>query len=112
MDGFDDIAILFDATSAKAHIASAAKLAPLGKQLIDLTPAAIGLYAVPAVNLEQHLDAPNISMLTCNGQATIPIVAAIVDVALDLAGIRPDPPRDPELIRPHAIRSSWPRGPA
>jgi acetaldehyde dehydrogenase len=77
LPGFDEIGIVFDATSAKAHEVNAAKLQPLGKRLIDLTPAAIGPYVVPAVNLEDHLDAPNANMVTCGGQATIPVVAAI-----------------------------------
>ena len=78
---FDDIEIIFDATSAGAHKANAEKLLPLGKKLIDLTPAAIGPYVVPVVNLDEHLDAPDINMVTCGGQATIPIVAAISGVS-------------------------------
>ncbi|WP_280762209.1 acetaldehyde dehydrogenase (acetylating) [Prescottella agglutinans] len=79
LDGFDQIDIVLDATSAKAHIANCEKLAPYGKKVIDLTPAAIGPFVVPPVNLEEHLDEDldNLNMVTCGGQATIPMVAAI-----------------------------------
>ncbi|MEJ2864018.1 acetaldehyde dehydrogenase (acetylating) [Actinomycetospora flava] len=84
LDGFDDIDIVFDATSAKAHVANADLLRPHGKRLVDLTPAAIGPYVVPPVNLEGLADAGdvgNVNTVTCGGQATIPIVAAISSVA-------------------------------
>ncbi|GAA3613500.1 acetaldehyde dehydrogenase (acetylating) [Kineosporia mesophila] len=77
MPGFDEIGIVFDATSARGHLENAQALAPFGKRLIDLTPAASGPFVVPPVNLTQHLDAPDINMVTCGGQATIPIVAAV-----------------------------------
>ena len=77
MPEFNDIAVIFDATSAGAHIANAKLLAPQGKRLVDLTPAAIGPFVVPAVNLREHLDSPNVNMVTCGGQATIPVVAAV-----------------------------------
>ncbi|WP_281420229.1 acetaldehyde dehydrogenase (acetylating) [Paractinoplanes bogorensis] len=81
MDGFDEIEVVFDATSAGAHVANAKKLEPYGKILIDLTPAALGPFVVPAVNLDEHAGARNINMVTCGGQATIPIVAAVSRVA-------------------------------
>ncbi|MFG1922265.1 acetaldehyde dehydrogenase (acetylating) [Cryptosporangium sp. NPDC048952] len=81
MDCFDSVDIVLDATSAKAHVANAAALEPYGKTLIDLTPAAIGPYVIPVVNLEQHLGAPNLNMVTCGGQATIPIVHAVSRLA-------------------------------
>jgi acetaldehyde dehydrogenase len=77
MPDFDDIAVVFDATSAAAHLDNARLLAPHGKRLVDLTPAAIGPFVVPAVNLHEHLESPNVNMVTCGGQATIPVVAAV-----------------------------------
>ncbi|MFJ8744592.1 acetaldehyde dehydrogenase (acetylating) [Embleya sp. NPDC127516] len=77
MPDFADIEIVFDATSAGAHRHNAKVLAPYGKRLIDLTPAALGPYVIPAVNLDEHPDAANLNMVTCGGQATVPIVAAV-----------------------------------
>lgn len=77
---FADIKIVFDATSAGAHVANAEALAPFGKQLIDLTPAALGPFVVPVVNLDANLEAADLNMVTCGGQATIPIVAAVSSV--------------------------------
>ncbi|MFM0005113.1 acetaldehyde dehydrogenase (acetylating) [Paraburkholderia dipogonis] len=77
MPEFKDIRIAFDATSAGAHRRHAEILGQQGVIVIDLTPAAIGPYVVPVVNLAEHLDAPNINMVTCGGQATIPIVRAV-----------------------------------
>lgn len=75
----DGIEIAFDATSAHVHAENNEKLQAAGVKVIDLTPAAIGPYCVPPVNLEEHIAAnePNVNMVTCGGQATIPIVAAI-----------------------------------
>ncbi|MET1115779.1 MAG: acetaldehyde dehydrogenase (acetylating) [Comamonas sp.] len=83
MAQFADIDFVFDATSAGAHVKNDALLRALkpGIRMIDLTPAAIGPYCIPVVNGEEHLDALNLNMVTCGGQATIPMVAAVSRVA-------------------------------
>ena len=98
-DGFDEIEIVFDATSAAAHGANDRLLREHGKRLVDLTPAALGPYVVPAVNLEEHLDERNVNMVTCGGQATIPVVAAVAAVA---------PVRYAEIVASIASRSAGP----
>ncbi|ALJ11383.1 acetaldehyde dehydrogenase (acetylating) [Sphingopyxis macrogoltabida] len=77
LPGFADIAIVFDATSAGAHKHHSDVLIAHGKRVVDLTPAAIGPYTIPPVNGDANLDAANVNMVTCGGQATIPIVAAV-----------------------------------
>ncbi|MFF2808329.1 acetaldehyde dehydrogenase (acetylating) [Streptomyces sp. NPDC058000] len=96
---FDAIDIILDATSAAAHQHNATVLEPYGKQLIDLTPAALGPYVVPPVNLDEHLQAPDLNMVTCGGQATVPIVAAVSRIA---------PVRYAEIIASISARSAGP----
>jgi len=78
---WNEIGIVFDATSAAAHQRNNQICVEDGKVMIDLTPAAVGPYVIPVVNGEANLDAPNVNMVTCGGQATIPIVAAVSQVA-------------------------------
>ncbi|KIL35826.1 acetaldehyde dehydrogenase [Cohnella kolymensis] len=73
--------IVFDATSAKAHVRHAKALREAGKMAVDLTPAAVGALVVPTVNIREHLEKDNINLITCGGQATIPIVHAVSRVS-------------------------------
>jgi acetaldehyde dehydrogenase len=77
MPEFADIKLVFDATSAAAHRDNWEALRDNNIRMIDLTPASIGPFCVPVVNLDDHIDAPNLNMVTCGGQATVPIVAAV-----------------------------------
>ena len=99
MPEFKDIRIVFDATSAGAHKRHDEVLQAHGKQVIDLTPAAIGPYTVPSVNLDANLASRNVNMVTCGGQATIPIVAAINRVS---------PVRYGEIVASIASKSAGP----
>ena len=76
-DHRDRVDLVLDATSAHVHVRHATLLADLGIPVIDLTPAARGPKVIPTVNLADHLDAPNLNLVTCGGQATTPIVAAV-----------------------------------
>jgi len=78
---FSDVELVFDATSAGAHVRHDEVLQAHGKRILDLTPAAVGPYVVPTVNMHEHLSAPNVNMVTCGGQATVPMVAAVAQVA-------------------------------
>lgn len=80
-EDFADYEVVFDATSAQTHLANYEVLRNYGVKVIDLTPAAIGPFVVPAVNLEVLSDEQNVNMVTCGGQATIPIVAAVNHIA-------------------------------
>lgn len=80
-EGYRDVGVVFDATSAKAHEHHAAVLKADGKLTIDLTPAAIGPYVIPPVNLDEVVCENNVNMVTCGGQATIPMVAAVRRIA-------------------------------
>lgn len=77
LEEFAEVEVVFDATSAGAHRRHNAVLHSLGRTVVDLTPAALGPYVVPPVNGDANLAAPNVNMVTCGGQATIPIVAAV-----------------------------------
>lgn len=77
MPDFADIKLIFDASSALTHRTNWEALRNTGIRIVDLTPASIGPFCVPAVNLDEHLDAPRLNMVTCGGQATVPIVAAV-----------------------------------
>ena len=77
MPEFAEVQVVFDATSAGAHVRNDELVRAHGKIMVDLTPAAIGPFVVPPVNIEDHLDVDNVNMVTCGGQATVPMVAAV-----------------------------------
>ena len=81
LPSYPDIHVVFDATSAYAHKVHSPILRADGKFIVDLTPAAIGPFVVPSVNMSEYPDIDNVNMVTCGGQATIPIVAAVSRVA-------------------------------
>ncbi|HXB68649.1 MAG TPA: acetaldehyde dehydrogenase (acetylating) [Candidatus Acidoferrales bacterium] len=97
--GVEEIRMVFDATSAKAHGRHSGIARTRGMQMVDLTPAAAGPYVVPVVNMGAHFDSPDISMVSCGGQATIPIVAAVSRVA---------PVHYAEIVSSIASRSAGP----
>ncbi len=99
LDAFNEVELVFDATSANAHHRHDELLRAEGKRVLDLTPAAIGPYVIPPVNGHDHLDAPNINMVTCGGQATVPMIHAIHRVAPVVYG---------EIVSSIASRSAGP----
>ncbi|MEU5551871.1 acetaldehyde dehydrogenase (acetylating) [Micromonospora sp. NPDC047793] len=99
MPEFADVGVVFDATSAGSHRRHAALLREHGRLVVDLTPAAVGPYVVPPVNLGEHLDEPNVNMVTCGGQATVPVVAAVGQVT---------PVHYAEIVASIASRSAGP----
>ncbi|MFG2226052.1 acetaldehyde dehydrogenase (acetylating) [Streptomyces sp. NPDC048644] len=99
MPEFADVEVVFDATSAAAHRHNYAVVKEHGKLMVDLTPAAVGPYVVPPVNLDAHPGADNVNMVTCGGQATVPVVAAVSRVT---------PVRYAEIVASIASRSAGP----
>jgi acetaldehyde dehydrogenase len=99
MPEFADVRVVFDATSASAHLRNDAALRDTGVRVVDLTPAAVGPFVVPAVNLPDLTGERNVNMVTCGGQATIPMVAAVSQVT---------PVRYAEIVASIASRSAGP----